>query len=64
MSDEMYRRHNAGKFDNEDFTASDEENRKMKHNQKGLDKYFKGEGPEKAKKLRSKSRDALEEMEE
>lgn len=62
MSDETYRRYHAGKHDNEDFTASDEENRKMKHKQKELDKYFEGEGPEKAKKLRSKTRYALEDM--
>ena len=62
MSDENHRRYNAGKYDGEDFTASDEENRKMKPKQKELDKYFEGEAPEGAKKLRSKTRKALEEM--
>lgn len=63
MSDENYRRYHAGKFDeHEDFTASDEENRKMKPRQKELDKNFEGEGPDKAKKLRNKTRKALEEM--
>ena len=62
MSDEMHRRYHAGKYDEEDFTASDEENRKMKRKQKELDMTFEGEGPDKAKKLRNKTRKALEEM--
>ena len=62
MSDELHRRYHSGKYEGEDFTASDEENRKMKHRQKELDMSFEGEGPNKAKKLRSRSKEALEEM--
>ena len=67
MSDETYRRYYSGKYnasEGEDFTPSDEENKKMKKKQEELDKSFKGEGPETAKKLRNRTREVLEEMEQ
>lgn len=62
--DEQYRRYNAGKYsEGEDFTPSDEENRKMKKKQTELDDSFGGPAVDKVKALRAKSRKALEDTE-
>lgn len=61
--DEQYRRYNAGKYsEGENFTPSDEENRKMKKKQTELDDSFGGPVIDKIKELRTKSRKTLEDI--
>lgn len=63
MADDTWRRYHSGRYgETKEFTGNEKIDKAMTLGEEVLEKTFEGIGPENAKKLRDKSRKALEDM--